>query len=134
MWKSPSIFKPLSVDAAGQEWLGRKSDLDLYLSHLSPTGASTLTRRKKGRRSNASRILSFQMVVITQCSRDRLVTWSSSESTVGKYRASDLFSTAVPSKAMLVNPCSFTRKLATLCLPEHMPGALISLEDAESRT
>lgn len=52
--------------------------------HRTLTGASTLTRRKKGRRSSASTTFSSHMSVVTHRSLHLKVTKSSKESTVEK--------------------------------------------------
>lgn len=62
--------------------------LVLYLAHLTLTGASTLIKRKNGRRSKASSTFSLHIPLMIHLSLHRVVTKSSSASTVAKVRLS----------------------------------------------
>jgi hypothetical protein len=108
--------------------------------HRTPTGASTLTSKKKGRRSRASTTFSSQMSVVTQLSRQRSVTNSNSESTSGKVhcRSAELDAVAealecevassaadgagVRASCRRTKPCCWTRYDAMEDLPAQMPG------------
>lgn len=66
-----------------------QSNLSVYRFHRRLTGASTLTRRKKGRWMRWSRVAPSQISVVTQCSCHRFVTKSKSKSTLSKKKSGD---------------------------------------------
>jgi hypothetical protein len=112
----------------------------LNLSHRRLIGASTLTRRKKGRRRRISRIFSSQISVVTHRSCHLEVTKSSNSSALwkvgpsfgdlscGTWEFEALRSTAgggeARSRCTRVKLCSLTRYEAIEDLPAAMPFCL----------
>lgn len=110
--------------------------------HRILTGASTLTRMKKGLRESLSNTPSSQTSVVTHRCCHRLVTKSIRASTVGKVSSSTLFSVvvrlgtgkrawdanfstsgvaAVRARYSLEKACCSTRKSATEFFPAQIP-------------
>lgn len=110
-----------------------QSNLSVYRFHRRLTGASTLTRRKKGRWMRWSRIAPSQMSVVTQCSCHRLVTKSRSKSTLSNNKFGDCVLSSCSTRVSLLGswllllnpsilkPCCWAKYSAMACLPEHMP-------------
>lgn len=127
-----------SSSVGGVSWFAAQRSVKRL--HRTLTGASTLTRRKNGRRSRASTTSWSQMSVVTHRSFHLNVTSSNSESMSGNvYSASSVvvasagtvafeadFSTdgvaAVRAKRMRLKPCSWTRYEAIEDLPAQIPG------------
>lgn len=123
----------------------KMSYLALNLSHRTLTGASTLTRRKKGRRRRASTAFSSHISVVTQRSLHRKVTNSRSDSTsankwfssfwgtsaLGTWTLEADFSTegvsALRERRMRVKPCSSMRYDAIEDFPAQMPATLLAV-------
>jgi hypothetical protein len=134
-----SLRSTNSSRVGGVSWLVAQRSLNLC--HRTLTGASTLTRRKKGRRSSASTTVSSHISVVTQRSLHLRVTKSSKEVTSEKVCSESApsasaegtcafdadFSTAgvaaFRARRMRLKSCSSMRYEAIEDLPAHIPVA-----------